>query len=154
MVLAPSRAILATIIVASAVILSASLISSASLAAPPAVTTDFASSASILAESCGKDIEANCLGVSLDVTRLKECLSRNQDVVSQQCRADYFRTFDAIQKRISARNAVSKACTREKQKICAEEQGRAGPTISCLIKAPAKSLGWACNQAIGVAGYR
>ena len=148
MVLAPSRTILATIVVASAVI------SSAGFAAPPAETTNFASSASILAESCGKDIEANCLGVSLDATRLKECLSRNQDVVSQQCRADYFRAFEAIQKRISARNAVSKACTREKQKICAEEQGRAGPTISCLVKAPAKSLGWACNQAIGVAGYR
>ena len=148
MVLAPSRTILATIVVASAVI------SPAVFAAPPAATTDFASSASILAESCGKDIEANCLGVSLDATRLKECLSRNQDVVSQQCRADYFKAFDAIQKRISARNAVSKACTREKQKICAEDQGRAGPTISCLIKAPAKSLGWACNQAIGVAGYR
>jgi len=128
------------------------------IAALPAIaadpTTNFESSTGILADSCGKDIEANCLGVSLDATRLKECLSRNQDVISPQCRSDYFRVFDAISKRIAARGAVGKACTREKQKICAEEQARPGETIACLLKAPTKSLGWVCNQALTQAGYR
>src|ERR1700761_9013487 len=78
--------------------------SSAISSATAAETQNFETSATTLAESCGKDIEANCLGVSLDATRLKECLSRNQDVVSQQCRADYFKSFDAISKRISARS--------------------------------------------------
>ena len=119
-----------------------------------AETASFESSTAILAESCGKDIEANCLGVSLDAPRLKECLSRNGDSVSPQCRADYIKVFDAIQKRISARSAVWRACERDKQKLCAEMQGKPGETIACLLKAPTKSLGWGCNQAIGQAGYR
>ena len=145
MVRAFSRAILATIVLASA--------SSAGFSAP-VETQSFESSTTILAESCGKDIEANCLGVSLDATRLKECLSRNQDVVSAQCRADYSKAFDAISKRISARSAVWKACERDKQKICAEAQGKPGETVACLLKAPTKNLGWGCNQALGQAGYR
>jgi hypothetical protein len=145
MLRALSRAILATIVLASA--------SSAGFSAP-VETQSFESSTTILSESCGKDIEANCLGVSLDASRLKECLSRNQDVVSQQCRADYVKAFDAIGKRISARNAAGRACEREKQKICADTQGKPGETIACLLKAPTKSLGWACNQALGQAGYR
>jgi hypothetical protein len=147
MVRALSRTILATVVAASAGISSASF-------SAPAETASFESSATTLAESCGKDIEANCLGVSLDAPRLKECLSRNQDSVSQQCRADYFKAFDAIQKRISARSAVWRACERDKQKICAEMQGKPGETIACLLNAPTKSLGWACNQALGQAGYR
>src|ERR1700744_4429078 len=145
MLRALSRAFLATIVLASA--------SSAGFAAP-VETQSFESSTAILVDSCGKDIEANCLGVSLDATRLKECLSRNQDVVSAQCRADYFRAFDAIQKRISARSAVWRACDRDKQKICSEVQGKPGETIAGLLKAPPKSLGWGCNQALGQAGYR
>ena len=128
--------------------------SSAMYPALAAETTSFESSAAILAESCGKDIDANCLGVSLDAPRLKECLSRNGDSVSPQCRADYIKTFDAIQKRIAARSAVWKACERDKQKICAEMQGKPGETIACLLNAPTKSLGWGCNQALGQAGYR
>ena len=147
MIRALSRTILVTMVVAPLAVSTASF-------SAPAETTSFESSATILAESCGKDIEANCAGVSLDATRLKECLSRNQDVVSQQCRADYFKAFDAISKRVSARSAVWRACEREKQKICTEAQGMLGETISCLLKAPAKSLGWNCNQALGHAGYR
>ena len=43
----------------------------------------------MLAASCGKDIDDNCRGVNLDATRLRECLNRNQDVVSAKCKADY-----------------------------------------------------------------
>lgn len=82
----------------------------ASPAAAAEPTMSFESATTILADSCGKDIAANCFGVNLDAMRLKECLSRNQDVVSPQCRADYFRAFDAIGKRISARYAAMKAC--------------------------------------------
>lgn len=119
-----------------------------------AETQSFENSTAVLAESCGKDIEANCLGVSLDAPRLKECLSRNGDSVSPQCRTDYIKSFDAIQKRIAARSAVWRACDRDKQKLCTEAQGKPGETIACLLKAPAKSLGWGCNQALGQAGYR
>jgi hypothetical protein len=119
-----------------------------------AETMSFESATAILAESCGKDIDANCLGVNLDSQRLKECLSRNQDSVSSQCRADSTKAFDAIQKRVAARSAVWRACDRDKQKLCAEAEGKPGETIACLLKAPTKSLGWGCNQALGQAGYR
>jgi hypothetical protein len=119
-----------------------------------AETMSFENATAILAESCGKDIDANCLGVNLDAPRLKECLSRNQDSVSPQCRADYFRVFDAIQKRVAARNAVGKLCQREKQKICAEAQGKPGETVICLLKAPPRGLSFGCSQALTQAGYR
>lgn len=131
--------------------------SAASPAIAPALaaeTQNFESSAAILSESCGKDIETNCLGVSLDAPRLKECLSRNGDSVSPQCRTDYIKAFDAIQKRVAARSAVWRACEHDKQKLCADAQGKPGETIACLLKAPTKSLGWGCNQALGQAGYR
>ena len=119
-----------------------------------AETVSFENSAALLAESCGKDIEDNCLGVSLDAPRLRECLSRNADSISPQCRTDYIKAFDAIQKRIVARGAVGKACLRDKQKLCAEAQAKPGDTIACLLKAPARGLTWGCNQALGQAGYR
>jgi hypothetical protein len=131
--------------------------SAASPAGSPAMaaeTVSFENSTALLAESCGKDIGDNCLGVSLDAPRLRECLSRNADSITPQCRTDYIKAFDAIQKRIAARGAVGKACLRDKQKLCADAQGKPGDTISCLLKAPTKGLTWGCNQALGQAGYR
>jgi hypothetical protein len=119
-----------------------------------AETMSFESATAILAESCGKDIDANCAGVNLDAPRLKECLYRNQDSVSQQCRADSVRAFDAIGKRVAARGAVGKLCEREKKKICADAQGKAGETIACLLKAPPRGLSVGCSQALTQAGYR
>ena|ERR1700761_4285874 len=148
MLRALSRAILAAIVVASPAL------TFAVLPALAAETLSFENATATLADSCGKDIEANCLGVSLDAPRLRECLSRNGDSVSAQCRSDYVKAFDAISKRITSRYAVGKACERDKQKLCAETQGKPGETIACLLKAPAKSLGWGCNQALGQAGYR
>ena len=119
-----------------------------------AETMNFESSATILGASCGKDIDANCLGLSLDAQRLKECLTRNQDSVSAQCRTDYVRAFDAIQKRVAAHGAVGKLCLREKQKICADAEAKPGETIDCLLKAPTRGLSVACNKALTEAGYR
>ena len=114
-----------------------------------AETMSFESAASMLGASCGQDIDANCLGVNLDPARLKECLARNQDVVSPQCKADYARAFEAIQKRVAARSAVAKMCEREKQKLC---DGGAGNLIECLLKA--RGVSARCNQAVREAGYR
>ena len=119
-----------------------------------AETMSFENATAILAESCGKDIDANCLGVNLDAPRLKECLYRNQDSVSPQCRADYVKAFEAIQKRVAAHGAVGKLCEREKQKVCADTQGKQGETIACLLKAPPRALSVGCGQALTQAGYR
>ncbi len=113
---------------------------------------NFESSTAILGASCGKDIDANCLGVNLDPVRLKECLARNQDVVSPQCKADYARAFDAIQKRVAARSAVNKACERDKPKFCGDPQNGAASFPDCLLKT--RGVSARCVQAVREAGYR
>jgi hypothetical protein len=117
-----------------------------------AETMSFGDAAAILSKSCGKDIDANCRGVNFDSSRLKDCLSRNQDVVSVQCKADYARSFDAIQKRIAARAAVPRTCERDIVKLCAGDRKEIAKAVECLLAASGVSP--KCNQAIGDAGYR
>jgi hypothetical protein len=118
-----------------------------------AETMSFESGAAILGESCGKDIDANCFGVNFDALRLKECLVRNQDTVSPQCRADYVKAFDAIQKRMAARAAVPKMCERDQKKYCADAQNVFADVLGCLLKGP-RGMTINCNKAISEAGYR
>ena len=70
----------------------------------------FEEAGAMLAASCGKDIDDNCRGVNFDATRLRECLNRNQDVVSAKCKADLSdQALGAIQQRITARTSLVKA---------------------------------------------
>ncbi|MGJ5020828.1 hypothetical protein [Bradyrhizobium oligotrophicum] len=117
-----------------------------------AQTMSFGDSAGLIASSCGADITANCRGVNLDSSRLKECLSRNQDVVSAQCKATYFKAFEAIQKRIAARVTVANACQREIVKLCGGSTKETSKSIPCLLTANGVSA--RCQQAMGEAGYR
>ena len=52
-------------------------------------TMNFSDAAAMLGKSCAPDITASCRGVNLNSTRLKDCLYRNQDTMSAQCKADY-----------------------------------------------------------------
>ena len=91
----------------------------------------------MLGTSCAKDIDSNCRGVSPDPTRLKDCLNRNQDVLSPQCRNAYGPAFDAIQKRVAARSAVAKLCARDVAKFCGGVQkGDSGKALECLLAGP------------------
>lgn len=117
-----------------------------------AETMSFGDSAALLAANCAPEIEANCRGVNLDSVRLKECLSRNQDVMSPTCKANYLKAFDAIQKRISARVAVANACMREIVKTCGGSTKETSKSLPCLLTAD--GVGARCQQAIGDAGYR
>jgi hypothetical protein len=117
-----------------------------------AETMSFGDSSALIAANCGADIEANCRGVNLDSSRLKECLTRNQDVISPTCKANYLKAFDAIQKRIAARVAVANACQREIVKVCAGSTKETSKSIPCLTTADGVSA--RCQQAIGDAGYR
>ena len=117
-----------------------------------AETTSFADSAALLARSCAAEITANCRGVNFNSDRLKECLSRNQDVLSPQCKTNYFQVFDAIQKRIAARTAVANACSREIVKLCAGSTKETSKSVPCLTTAQGVSA--RCIQAMGDAGYR
>ena len=112
----------------------------------------FGDAAALVAQSCGADIEANCRGVNFDANRLRECLSRNTDVISQACRTDYLRAFDAIQKRIGARVAVANACAREIVKLCNGSTKETSKSIACLTAA--KGVSRNCTQAMDGAGYR
>jgi hypothetical protein len=117
-----------------------------------AETISFGGAAGLLAKSCAAEIDANCRGVNLDSTRMKECLTRNQDVLSPQCRSDYLRVFDAIQKRIAARAGVANACAREIVKLCAGSTKETSRSIPCLTTTAGVSA--RCLQAVGDAGYR
>nr|WP_291693541.1 hypothetical protein [Bradyrhizobium sp.] len=112
----------------------------------------FSDAAGMLAKSCAADIDTNCRGVSFDANRLKECLSRNRDALSPQCRSDYLTSFDAIQKRVAARVTVANACGREIVKLCNGSTKETSKSIPCLIAAQGVSRN--CTQAIDNAGYR
>ena len=108
----------------------------------------------MLGTSCAKDIDANCRGVNPDPARLKDCLTRNQDVLSPQCKNDYGRAFDAIQKRVAARAAVTKLCERDVAKFCAGVQkGDTAKALDCLLAGP-RGVSINCNKSITEAGYR
>lgn len=118
-----------------------------------AETMKFEDSAARLGASCAKDIEANCRGVNLDPTRMKDCLLRNRDVLSPQCKSDHGPAFDAIQKRVAARAAVFKLCERDIVKLCGVDKADRRKALECLIAGP-RGMGINCNKAVIEAGYR
>jgi hypothetical protein len=117
-----------------------------------AETMSFGDSAAQLAKACGTVITANCRGVNLDSNRLKECLTRNQDVMTPECKSSYLSTFDAIQKRIAARVTVANACAREIVKLCNGSTKETSKAVPCVIAA--KGVSRNCTQAITDAGYQ
>jgi outer membrane protein OmpA-like peptidoglycan-associated protein len=125
------------------------------LAAPSlaaAQTVSFGDGAAMLGKSCAPDIVANCRGVNIDTTRLKDCLYRNQDVMSAQCKADYPRALDAIQKRIAARATVGRECEYEVVKKCGGKGREVSKSLSCLLALPNVSA--RCTKSIADVGYR
>jgi hypothetical protein len=116
-----------------------------------AQTMSFEEAGAILGASCGKDIDDNCRGVNLDPTRLKDCLLRNQDVVSAKCKEDYPKVFSALQQRAAARASVFKACEREAAKLC--PGARKADVLQCLNLAR-RGVGIQCSKTITDAGYR
>jgi hypothetical protein len=125
------------------------------LAAPQlaaAETMSFGDAAAMLAKNCAAEITANCRGVNFYTDRMKECISRNQDVASPQCKGNYLATFEAIQKRIAARVTVANACRREIVKICNGSTKETSKAVPCLMTAQGVSRN--CVQAMVDAGYR
>ena len=128
------------------------LVAAASTAA--ADTVKFEDSAALLGAACARDIDANCRGVNLDATRMKDCLLRNQDVLTPQCKSEYSRAFDQIQKRVAARQAVFKLCERDMVKLCpGVQKGDRGAAVDCLLAGP-RGIGINCGKSLGEAGYR
>lgn len=113
----------------------------------------FEEAATLLGGSCGKDIDDNCRGVNFDPIRLKECLYRNQDVVSAKCQADYPRALSAITQRITARSTLMKLCNWEMNHLCSDVRADPAKGLQCLLDSTKKATG-NCNKAITAAGYR
>ena len=113
----------------------------------------FEAAAAMLAASCGKDIDDNCRGVNFDATRLRECLNRNQDVVSAKCKADFPTALGAIQQRITARTSLVKLCNWELKHLCGEVREDPVKGLQCLLESTKKATP-NCNKAISAAGYR
>lgn len=113
----------------------------------------FEEAGAMLAASCGKDIDDNCRGVNFDATRLRECLNRNQDVVSAKCKADFATALGAIQQRITARTSLVKLCNWELKHLCGEVREDPVKGLQCLLEATKKATP-NCNKAISAAGYR
>src|SRR3954467_7536809 len=111
----------------------------------------FEEAGAMLGASCGKDIDDNCRGVNLDPTRLKDCLIRNQDVVSVQCKADYPKVFSAVQQRAAARAGVFKICERDAARLCGGAQK--AEALQCLVSAK-RGVSIQCSKTIADAGYR
>jgi hypothetical protein len=117
-------------------------------------TVKFEDSAALLGAACARDIDANCRGVNLDPQRMKDCLLRNQDVLTPQCKNEYSRAFEAIQKRVAARLAVFKLCERDMVKLCpGVQKGDRSAAIDCLLAGP-RGIGINCGKSLGEAGYR
>jgi hypothetical protein len=124
------------------------------LAAPAPASAqmmNFEEAAAILGASCGKDLDDNCRGVNLDPARLKDCILRNQDVISAQCKADYPRVFGAVQQRAAARAGVFKVCERDAAKLCGGAQK--AELLQCLASAK-RGVSIQCTKTIADAGYR
>jgi hypothetical protein len=141
-----------TILLLVALLLSPSLAAAQAMRVNAAQNMTYGDSAALLAKSCGAEIEANCRGVNLDTTRLRECLSRNNDALSPQCKQNYLGAIDAIQKRTNARVTVANACSREIVKLCSGSTKETSKSVPCLITA--KGVNRNCIQAMDDAGYR
>jgi hypothetical protein len=113
----------------------------------------FEEAGAMLAASCGKDIDDNCRGVNFDATRLRECLNRNQDVVSAKCKADFPTALGAVQQRITARTSLVKLCNWELKHLCGEVREDPVKGLQCLLDTTKKATP-NCNKAISAAGYR
>ena len=141
-----------TILLLVALLLSPSLAAAQAMRVNAAQNMTYGDAAALLAKSCGAEIEANCRGVNLDTTRLRECLSRNTDALSPQCKQNYLGAIDAIQKRINARVTVANACSREIVKLCNGSTKETSKAVPCLMTAQGVSRN--CTQAMVDAGYK
>jgi hypothetical protein len=118
-----------------------------------AQSMNFEQATTALSASCGKDLDDYCRGVNLDTARLKECLSRNADSISPQCKNDYPRAIGAIEQRVAARVTLFKLCNWEMNHLCSEVRQDPAKRLQCLLDSTKKNTP-NCNKAIDAAGYR
>jgi len=117
-----------------------------------AQSVNFEQATTLLGASCGTDLDNYCRGVNLDTARLKECLSRNSDSISPQCKSDYPKAIGAIEQRVTARISLMKLCNWEMNHLCGEVREDPAKGLQCLVGSKKNTPN--CNKAIDAAGYR
>jgi len=118
-----------------------------------AQSMNFEQATTLLSASCGKDLDEYCRGVNLDAARLKECLVRNADSISPQCKTDYPRAIGAIEQRVAARASLFKLCNWEMNHLCGDVRQDRAKGLQCLLGSTKKNTP-NCNKAVDAAGYR
>ena len=126
------------------------------LALPSLAAADnmnFEQATTLLSASCAKDIDDYCRGVNLDTNGLKECLFRNSDSISPQCKTDFPRAIGGIEQRVAARVGLMKLCNWEMNHLCGEARQDPAKGLQCLLESTKKNTP-NCSKAIDAAGYR
>lgn len=142
-----------TLLVAGLVAFSAAAATTAHTTAAQAQTMSYAQAATLLAKSCGPDIDRFCSNVNLGGGQVVACLNSQISKVSAKCKADYALATASIAKREAAQDSIVQVCNADARQFCQGMIPEDGNLLSCLLKAT-KVVSAACNQAITDAGYR
>jgi hypothetical protein len=118
-----------------------------------AESMNYEQATTLLSASCSKDINDYCRGVNLDAAGLKDCLNRNADSISPQCKTDFPRAIGSIEQRVTARVGLMKLCNWEMNHLCGEVRQDPARGLQCLLDSAKKNTP-NCNKAIDAAGYR
>ena len=118
-----------------------------------AQTVSYADAISILANSCGKDINRYCKDASLANWGIGDCLANNSSKISGQCASDFVSVQQSLDAREAAQDNVFKVCSGDVQRLCKMVQPGRGHRLNCLLKAK-PSVSKRCNAAITNAGWR
>ncbi|WP_208734690.1 hypothetical protein, partial [Corallococcus praedator] len=97
-----------------------------------AQSQSFEEAATLLRDSCAKDIEEYCYGVSPGNARLSD-VSRATAIAS--CRGDYLRAYAMISKRAQARRST-KALRRSRTQVLPSVPGWPVQSLECVMAAP------------------
>lgn len=89
-------------------------------------------------KACKADLEAACPGVEPGQGRILACLQGKTDQLSQACKDDVSKKF----------NALYKACRPDAQKLCPDTEMGGGKLLQCLGDNE-KSLSSSCKKVWG-----
>lgn len=134
--------------------LAAAAVAVAALAAPAAAqTVGYADAISILARSCGADINRYCKNATLADWGIGSCLDQNRASISQQCASDLIAVRRSLDAREAAQRDALQVCRRDAANLCKTVRPGRGHILNCLLKAE-RSVSNRCNAAITNAGWR
>jgi hypothetical protein len=104
-------------------------------------------------ESCKKDIETYCTGVTPGKGRILACLYAYGDKISTRCEYALYDASVQLERSINAMHYVANECRDDFKTYCSDVKPGEGRLLDCLEKNKAKVSG-RCNQAIKDVGLK